>query len=489
MGHGDQSPGSVGTEEQDSRSVANGDQGLRIVGHGNQGPRPPVAADYSPFNLAKRSAEENLRHQPLPDTVVDPNYQLMESQGAKHPGASLPMISRATAVSVRHKHPGPTHCTKSSIFRTVKPPTENPLSSLAPLGGKGDWGEVKTSKVHRAKVTDMDLAIGWDIYAPIKADGKDHIVGSAPSVFNIVPPPSPPSGSCGMPGGCGTPPGGCGTPPGGCGTPPGGCGTPPGGCRTPPRGCSMPPHNGIEKAPCSSKQTSPPHSKATSTATKSPPTSQHSSKPPTPMTAQRSRGSWQRPPPPRKAWEEKENNSPNLTSPINQFLGNEVRQCFSSNNAPQVAKDSSRQRRSHSTPNLTRNSTMGSNGTFHKSCGACNENPKSNSPQKNSESSSYKMAFKAGKPNNSRPVTAHPAGGSASTMSEGAKVRVPKPRAPYARRSYSISTLAPPFSLWPGNHRRGAREYPEHWRLASVYQHAYKPIHSRKRPLLSTVYQ
>jgi hypothetical protein len=96
--------------------------------------------------------------------------------------------------------------------------------------------------------------------------------------------------------------------------------------------------------------------------------------------------------------------------------------------------------------------------------------------------SEYKMAFKAGKPNNvfdsidkTRPQTA-----------AAKQMCVPKPRVPFAKRSYSIDTLTPPFSLWPGHMGQG---YPEHWRLASVYQHAYKPMEARKKPLLASVYQ
>jgi hypothetical protein len=90
--------------------------------------------------------------------------------------------------------------------------------------------------------------------------------------------------------------------------------------------------------------------------------------------------------------------------------------------------------------------------------------------------SEYKLAFKAGKPSSaSRPQTA-----------AAKQVRVPKPRAPFAKRSYSIDTLRPPFSLWPEHTGQG---YPEHWRLASVYQHAYKPIETRRKSLLASVYQ
>lgn len=83
----------------------------------------------------------------------------------------------------------------------------------------------------------------------------------------------------------------------------------------------------------------------------------------------------------------------------------------------------------------------------------------------------------------------HSSNGSASTASEfTTKVfKIPKPRQPYAKKNYSIDTLAPPFACWKGGAGQGG--YPEHWRLSSVYQHAYKPIEQRKRPLLATVFQ
>lgn len=76
--------------------------------------------------------------------------------------------------------------------------------------------------------------------------------------------------------------------------------------------------------------------------------------------------------------------------------------------------------------------------------------------------------------------------GSASQFSTKV-IRIPKPRHPYAKKNYTINTLAPPFQCWRGGAGQGG--YPEHWRLASVYQHAYKPPEQRKRPLLATVYQ
>lgn len=110
-----------------------------------------------------------------------------------------------------------------------------------------------------------------------------------------------------------------------------------------------------------------------------------------------------------------------------------------------------------------------------------------------SPSAKFKAAFKAGTvPSHSSGICSsldHTSNGSTSTATEFiTKVfKIPKPKQPYARKNYTIDTLAPPFACWRGGAGQGG--YPEHWRLASVYQHAYKPIEQRKRPLLATVFQ
>lgn len=53
----------------------------------------------------------------------------------------------------------------------------------------------------------------------------------------------------------------------------------------------------------------------------------------------------------------------------------------------------------------------------------------------------------------------------------------PRPKTPFAKRSFCIDTLAPPFSVTSG-HRD--TDYPEHWRLMSVYQQSYKNPQKRK---------
>ncbi|CAG9826598.1 unnamed protein product [Diabrotica balteata] len=86
--------------------------------------------------------------------------------------------------------------------------------------------------------------------------------------------------------------------------------------------------------------------------------------------------------------------------------------------------------------------------------------------------SEYKTAFKAGVPHKivSRPIY---------------NLKVARPKDPYMVKNYVIDSLAPPFSF----QKKKREDYPEHWRLATVYQHSYKPIYARKRPFMQTVFK
>lgn len=89
----------------------------------------------------------------------------------------------------------------------------------------------------------------------------------------------------------------------------------------------------------------------------------------------------------------------------------------------------------------------------------------------------YKMAFKAGVPQPPRIV---------STAAKATLLfRIPRQKDPYRKKNYSINSLAAPFSL----QKDKRQDYPEHWRLATIYQHSYKPIHARKRPLLASIFK
>lgn len=99
--------------------------------------------------------------------------------------------------------------------------------------------------------------------------------------------------------------------------------------------------------------------------------------------------------------------------------------------------------------------------------------------------------FRAGVPRSNSSGICNSFDSGCSSISNGSAsskvIKIPKPRNPYAKKGYVIDTLAPPFACWKGGAGQGG--YPEHWRLASVYQHAYKPVEQRKRPLLATVFQ
>ena len=62
------------------------------------------------------------------------------------------------------------------------------------------------------------------------------------------------------------------------------------------------------------------------------------------------------------------------------------------------------------------------------------------------------------------------------------KINVPRPRTPYAKRSFCIDTLSPPFSIVNGC--RDA-DYPEHWRLTSVYQQSYRNPRKQRGTILN----
>ncbi|CAH2041488.1 unnamed protein product, partial [Iphiclides podalirius] len=109
----------------------------------------------------------------------------------------------------------------------------------------------------------------------------------------------------------------------------------------------------------------------------------------------------------------------------------------------------------------------------HKHCVSCNGAKAASAPKPRED---YKFAFKAGNPNSVQSVSS----------GDSKAVKMPKMRHPYTKKSYTIPTLAPPFSIWRDANATG---YPEHWRLASVYQHAYKPPEQRRKPLIDSVYQ
>lgn len=154
------------------------------------------------------------------------------------------------------------------------------------------------------------------------------------------------------------------------------------------------------------------------------------------------------------------------------------------------SQDSKKSRaRSACDPQENQNSTLKKNDTnkstpnLHskrwphtKFCTACEMR---NLKVKEKPKPEYKMAFKAGVPQPQRSV-------SNPTNKKKLFIKIPKPKDPYRRKNYFIDSLASPFSLQKDKKQSG---YPDHWRLASVYQLSYKPIQARKRPLIQSIFK
>ena len=87
--------------------------------------------------------------------------------------------------------------------------------------------------------------------------------------------------------------------------------------------------------------------------------------------------------------------------------------------------------------------------------------------------SEYKMAFKAGVPKCQ----------TVSSKQNIIYINVPVQKNPYSKKSYRIESLAPPFSL-----QNARQDYPDHLRMATIYQHSYKPMHLRKKSLLQSIF-
>jgi hypothetical protein len=56
------------------------------------------AAAFHNFETARKMAQENLDHQPLPDAVLDKKYNELQAQGDRYPGLSLDVKPITTGV-------------------------------------------------------------------------------------------------------------------------------------------------------------------------------------------------------------------------------------------------------------------------------------------------------------------------------------------------------------------------------------------------------
>ncbi|XP_063230546.1 uncharacterized protein LOC134535402 [Bacillus rossius redtenbacheri] len=409
---------------------------------------PPLASSYCSALVARQHAQDNLRHRPLPDVLDDATYRALEARRHARPGLSLDVTPQAAAVGWRgHGAAGPTQCSKLRVYR--------PKTAASSHGRPGTDVSVESRLPRRGNVSEMQLAICWDVKPPPEQGEprpSPHIDGSngsaAPAVFTLVHQAQPEEQPrCGKPGGC-----------------------------------------------------SPDHSLPSRGSAGSGPKSAWADEPTRHTTTDGNNN----------LTEAQESGGPDIRENVANATGRHGsgssrgrtgsadgrKRAATARNSARNSADSAesnaslnKQKHHRSSPNLAGGgerhdhyvpgevACADKKKLLHaRPCIAC-ELKASGGPTQERPRSDYKMAFKAGKPGSSS--------SSGSGRPQTSKVRVPKPRA-FLKRNYSIDTLAPPFSLWPGN---TGQDYPEHWRLASVYQHAYKPPEARKKPLLASVYQ
>lgn len=56
----------------------------------------PLIPAYCNFETARRMAQENLEHQPLPDSIMDRAYRKLQAQGVRNPELALDVFPTAT---------------------------------------------------------------------------------------------------------------------------------------------------------------------------------------------------------------------------------------------------------------------------------------------------------------------------------------------------------------------------------------------------------
>ncbi|XP_054263818.1 uncharacterized protein LOC128987127 isoform X1 [Macrosteles quadrilineatus] len=435
---------------------------------------PPLASVYCSAEHAKNLKLENQKHQPLPDTIEDSLYRSLQLKQTKHPGMGLNVQPRAAAVGVKgYGAPAPTQCSKLKVYR---PKT---AGNIHRRESRDEQVRPKTSQPKRKEhMSEIELALCWD-FKPVHPSDEPkrspHIDGSngsaAPAVFALVHQPPTPHEDMRTP------------------RPSTGDG-------------KMEKRHSVDSLKSISRES-----------------------------ADRARSR------PKTAWGDevkakqlqdklkrlqersnpsavmdiinnntKENNNPNIVLGTRKTSSGSDHMRRKSLSGQQSLKSSdidshkmSKQKHYQSSPNLA-NIGVQTNGDGksknrllnNRPCMACDAktSPSESVKDEKRSKSEYKMAFKAGKPNNgsgnSSMNNSQDLSSTSSRAQSSKPVHVPKMKLPYAKKSYSIGTLAPPFSLWPGT---TGQDYPEHWRLASVYQHSFKPVELRRKPLLQSVYQ
>lgn len=391
---------------------------------GDRGPPSPIVPAYCNFEAARRMHSDNLEHQPLPDAVADKAYRKLQAQGGFNPGIALDIVPQVTGVGVKSYKAGPTQCTKLKVFR---PKTcgivPNPLDT-------SKYSNRPHTSFSKKNVGQMDLAICWD-YRPLNPNDEPkrpkHIDGSngsaAPAVFTLVKTPRSPTQQqieTGRSGGVFS--------------------------NTQGEGSFFDrdvvrqhqyfqKKDAIRVCECGNSATSHPSAKEIIYRPRS--TTRHENE---------------------VKLHKRCKSSPNLSNIANpsreSYSESMIKKCYhtdGNNCLPLQSKTKKNHHHHHHNQHYR-----------HKSSDECEHTrnqrlcqmPNQESNERPQEIVAYKQAFKAGVPHrdSTGTCTSYDSGCSSMTSSNISipKINIPKPRNPYAKKEYTISTLVPPFACWKG---------------------------------------
>lgn len=404
------------------------------------------AAAFHNFSTARKMAQDNLDHQPLPDAILDKKFTDLQAQGDPNPGLGLDVDLKTTGLACKGYKIGPTQCTKLKVYR---PKTCGVLPKHLDQSTMVDQpGHIQFDP----KIGPMDLAIRWD-YRPKNREPKlpKHIDGSndfVPAVFTLVQQHPDKENNLQFEraegvfhntqgeidffdrdlvlrrkdyqqkyekgrGECT-------------------CGTDVASFKNVPGSASI------------SSKNRPKTSKSDSALLAYSMKGRCKSSPNLAMTPEIA----------------SQNFEPSKIS-----VEDEIRK-IPVNNFP---RETNEQKRVLRQPRFA-------NPTIPRLC----HQMKHDYEQMMKKYFLANELMKLDENNNSMMIEAPPPIHKKQTL-----VHVPKPKMPYKKKNYQIDSLAPPFSSWTG---RGD-EYPNNLRLSSIYQQAYKPTSQRKRPFIQSIFR
>uniref|UniRef100_A0A182WLX7 DUF4812 domain-containing protein n=1 Tax=Anopheles minimus TaxID=112268 RepID=A0A182WLX7_9DIPT len=407
------------------------------------------------FQTARKMAQENLEHQPLPDAVIDIAFRKAQAAGFPNPGMELSVGPYATGVGCKNYKAGPTKCTK---YRVYRPKTCGVIPKVPSALDTPDRPE--SMRVQKKKVGAMDLAIGWEFRTKHEPRSQTYMDGSKPSVappiFEVV----EPAKDLNLPAVVHT-----------------------GGVFS----------NTLGEEDFFDRDVIRQHKRLvrpTSNRCKCGNSSARSSKSPNVARQQhRKNGSGRdRQQSLQQQQQQQKHHDEPTTMEINNNNLPAVRGSARSHGSSQGKELAELQRQEGSANSMERKMHEAAAKHAERIERFCHKFVPEEFPYNFHQE--YRCAFKAGIPQSNVSGTLSsfdtgPNGHQRKPADYKKLLHIPKPREPYTKKNYVIDTLAPPFAFW----KKGSG-YPDYWRLISVYQQAYnKPIEKRKYPLLKTVYQ